>query len=437
MKICVLAFGSRGDVQPAVALSARLAGRGHEVRLVAPMNFAKLAAGRGFDFVALPLDMTEELQSEADILFSGGGNPLAFIRWSIKFWRKAIGIVSPSVLEAGEGVELVVGAGLMDTLGGMLAERLGVPCVYAWWVPMLAARDFFFDTIENPLPRLPGWLNRGVFQTYDSVLWLATRGALSRAREDFALGRAGLTPPLQAALARGETLLLAYSDELLPRSREWPANVETTGWWTLPDGLGWTPPPELARFLAEGREPIYVGFGSMTFKDHDETFRAVLGALDKTGARAIVAAGWGGLQRDDLPASVFALDEAPHDWLFDRVAAIVHHGGAGTTGAAVRAGKPSIVTPFIVDQFAWARTLCARGIAPEPLPHRKLTADALAAAITTALGDADMRRRAAKIGERVRAEDGVGRAVAVIERVGTQSERRARLSRSSLSSISP
>jgi len=302
---------------------------------------------------------------------------------------------------------------------------------------MLAARDFLFNTTENPLPRLPGWLNRGGVQTYESALWLATRGALSRARKDFGLGRAGLTPPLRAAVARGETLLLAYSDELLPRSREWPANVETTGWWTLPDGLGWTPPPELARFLAEGREPIYVGFGSMTFKDRDETFRAVLGALDKTGARAIVAAGWGGLQREDLPASVFALDEAPHDWLFARVAAIVHHGGAGTTGAAVRAGKPSIVTPFLVDQFAWAHTLYARGIAPEPLPHRKLTADALAAAITTALGDADMRRRAAKIGERVRAEDGVGRAVAVIERVGTQSERRARLSRSSLSSISP
>ena len=118
----------------------------------------------------------------------------------------------------------------MDVLGGMLAERLGVPCVYAWWVPMLAARDFLFNTTENPLPRLPGWLNRGGVQTYKSVLWLATRGALSRAREDFGVGRAGLTPPLRAAVARGETLLLAYSDELLPRSREWPANVETTGW---------------------------------------------------------------------------------------------------------------------------------------------------------------------------------------------------------------
>ena len=162
MKICVLAFGSRGDVRPAVALSARLAGRGHEVRLVAPMNFAKLAAGRGFDFVASPLDMTEELRSEVDILFSARLQPLAFIRWSIKFWRKAIGIVSPSVLKAGEDAELVVGTGLMDMLGGMLAERLGVPCVYAWWVPMLAARDFFFTTTENPMPRLPGWLNRRV-----------------------------------------------------------------------------------------------------------------------------------------------------------------------------------------------------------------------------------------------------------------------------------
>ena len=110
--------------------------------------------------------MTDELQSEFDILFSSRLQPLALIRWSIKFWRKAIGIVSPSVLKAGEGAELVVGTGSMDMLGGMLAERLGVPCVYAWWLPMLAARDFLFNTTENPLPRLPGWLNRGGVQTY-------------------------------------------------------------------------------------------------------------------------------------------------------------------------------------------------------------------------------------------------------------------------------
>ena len=168
MKICVLALGSRGDVQPAVALSARLAERGHEVRLVAPLNFAKLAAGRSFDFVALPLDMTDELQSEFDILFSSRLQPLALIRWSINFWARHWSR-SPYVLKAGEGAELVVGTGSMDMLGGMLAERLGVPCVYAWWLPMLAARDFLFNTTENPLPRLPGRLNRGGVQTYQSV----------------------------------------------------------------------------------------------------------------------------------------------------------------------------------------------------------------------------------------------------------------------------
>src|SRR5208283_3722007 len=115
---------------------------------------------------------------------------------------------------------------------------------------------------------------------------------------------------------------------------------------------------------------------SMAFLDREATLEAVVGALEKTGVRAIVSAGWGGLTPDRLPSCVFALDEAPHDWLFPRMAAIVHHGGAGTTGATLRAGKPSVVTPFIVDQFPWARLLYARGLAPAPLPHRALTADA-------------------------------------------------------------
>jgi sterol 3beta-glucosyltransferase len=203
---------------------------------------------------------------------------------------------------------------------------------------------------------------------------------------------------------------------LLPRSREWPANVETTGWWFLDDGVNWTPPPELDRFLADGPPPVYVGFGSMALFDRDASLDTVLRALEQAGARAVVSAGWGGLARAHRPPSVYALDEAPHDWLFPRMAAIVHHGGAGTTGAALRAGKPSVVTPFITDQHAWARLLFARGLAPAPLPHRLLTADALASAIRTALSDAAMRERAAAIGATVRAENGLARAVAAIER---------------------
>jgi sterol 3beta-glucosyltransferase len=266
-----------------------------------------------------------------------------------------------------------------------------------------------------------------MFLAYEEAMWLVTRRVLRPTRELYGLPALRYTPSLRRAVARGETLLLAYSEALLPRSREWPANAIVTGWWFLDDGARWSLPSELERFIAEGPTPIYVGFGSMAFRDRDALFDVVLRAVASVGARAVLGSGWGGLARGSLPSSVFAVDEAPHDWLFPRMAAIVHHGGAGTTGAAIRAGKPSVVTPFIADQFAWARLLNARGLAPAPLPHRTVIADALAAEIKTVLHDGAMRERAKTIGATVRAENGLVRAVDAIERAtGGQSGLRSR-----------
>jgi sterol 3beta-glucosyltransferase len=419
MKVCIVASGSRGDVQPTVALAAALAARGHETRLVAPKNFGALAEGRGFAFHPMPIDVAAMASDPVhDILVSGRGSPLAFIRWSREWWRAMVYPIACAILEGGESAECVVATGIADTLGGMLAERLGAPCIHAWWAPMFPARDFLFDTAETPLPHLPGWVNRAAVLAFEQAVWIAMRGSYRASHALYGLSPPGWTPPLRKAVARGEPLLLAYSGALLPRSREWPANVEPTGWWFLDAGANWTPPAALERFLADGPPPVYVGFGSMLFADRAVTVAATLGALERVGARAIISAGWGGLTREDLPSTVFALEEAPHDWLFPRMAAIVHHGGAGTTGATLRAGKPSVVTPFIVDQFAWGRLLAGHGLAPAPLPHRTLTTEALAAALTQALSDVDMRAKAAKTGERVRAEDGLAHAVAVIERAG-------------------
>jgi UDP:flavonoid glycosyltransferase YjiC (YdhE family) len=418
MKVAVLAYGSRGDVQPAVALASALAARGHAASLIAPSNFGALAAGRGVDFRPLPIDTAEGMHdAENERLFAEGGDPFAFLRWLNQAGRK-IGALAPTALASAKGAELIVPTGLMDSLGGMLAERLRAPCVYAWWQPMLAARDFLFSAGETAPPRFPGWGNRAMFLAYEQAMWLIARRGLRSARELYELPAAPFQPPLRRAVARGATLLLAYSAAPLARSRDWPANVEVTGSWFLDDGARWTPPPGLERFLADGAAPVYVGFGSMSLRDADALLDAILGALARVCARAIVSAGWGGLGGAALPPAVFALDEAPHDWLFPRMAAIVHHGGAGTTGAALRAGKPSVVTPFIADQFAWARLLAARGLAPPPLPRRALTAERLAVAIGAALNDSAMRQRAAAIGATVRAEDGLARAVAAIERCG-------------------
>jgi sterol 3beta-glucosyltransferase len=270
VKIAVLASGSRGDVQPAVAVSAALAARGHATRLVAPENFAALTAGRGADFHPLPFDSLKEINNpENKKFFLDGANLSALLRWMEQAGRKVVHASAPAALEGARGADLIVGAGLMEPLGATLAERFQVPCVHAWWTPMLAARDFLFTSAETAPPRLPGWVNRTVFVAFDQALWLTMRRVLRPARELYELPAAPFKPPLRCAVARGETLLLAYSEALLPRSREWPANVERTGCW----------------FLADSPTPIFVGFGSMAFRDRDASLDAVLRALARVGAR--------------------------------------------------------------------------------------------------------------------------------------------------------
>jgi len=419
MKIGILAMGSRGDIQPAAALAARLAARGHQARLVAPKDFEPLGAGRGFAFVGLPFDASQQLRApEAEILFSGGGSLVEFIRWSVRAARKWVDLVAPAVMQAGEGLDVVVATGFTDVYGGMIGEAQKIPVIHAYWAPMLAAADFSFATFERAPPKMPGFVNRAMYHVFEQAMWLGLRPVLKEARTRAGLPPAGWTPASRAALRRGEPVLLGYSAHVLPPSREWPANVETTGWWRLDAAADWSAPPALVAFLAAGPPPVYVGFGSMAFRDPQGTLEAAMAAVAKAGARAVISAGWGGLAGRVSPAHVFAIDEAPHDWLFPRMAAIVHHGGAGTTGEALRSGKPSVVTPFIVDQFPWARLLQAQGVAPAPIPHRLLTAENLGAALATALGDKTMRARAEALGAKLRAEDGVGRAAEAIERAG-------------------
>ena len=170
-------------------------------------------------------------------------------------------------------------------------------------------------------------------------------------------------------------------------------------------------------FLQGGSPPVYVGFGSMSNRKPEETADLVLQALARTQQRAIILSGWSGLHKADLPGSVFMLDSIPFSWLFPRVAAIVHHGGAGTTAAGLRAGVPSVVIPFFGDQPFWGQRIAELGVGPAPIPRRKLTVERLAQAIQKAVTDQAMRQRAANLGSKIQAEDGIARAVAVVQHI--------------------
>jgi sterol 3beta-glucosyltransferase len=190
-----------------------------------------------------------------------------------------------------------------------------------------------------------------------------------------------------------------------------------TGYWFLDPAEDWMPAPALVDFLAAGPPPVYVGFGSMSSRKPEETTALILGALARTGQRGIIHAGWGGMQRADLPDSVLMIDGVPFSWLFPRVAVVVHHGGAGTTSAGLRAGVPAVVVPFFGDQPYWGQRVADLGVGPAPIPRKKLTAERLAQAIQVAVTDHAMRQRAAELGTKIRAEDGVACAVAVVEQM--------------------
>jgi sterol 3beta-glucosyltransferase len=190
-----------------------------------------------------------------------------------------------------------------------------------------------------------------------------------------------------------------------------------TGYWFLDEAVDWTPPAALTNFLGSGAPPVYIGFGSMGSCKPAETTDLVLESLARTEQRAILQSGWGGLKKTNLPETVFMVDSISHSWLFPRMAAVVHHGGAGTTAAGIRAGVPSIVIPFFGDQLFWGQRVEALGVGTAPIPRKQLTAELLAQAIHRVVTDRVMRQRAANLGAKIQAEDGIANAVRAIESI--------------------
>jgi len=222
--------------------------------------------------------------------------------------------------------------------------------------------------------------------------------------------------PFPDMFRRKVPVVHGYSPTLLPKPKDWSAALFVPGFWFLDGDDSDTPPPALVNFLASGPPPVYVGFGSMTGNDPERLTRVTLEALRLSGQRAVLLSGWAGLAAGDLPPNVLRLDSAPHGWLFPRMAAIVHHGGVGTTHEALRAGRPQVIVPFFGDQPFWADRVYALGVSPPPLHQEALTAEGLAAAIGAALTEVTLRQRAAAVGAQVCAEQGVAGAVAVVER---------------------
>jgi sterol 3beta-glucosyltransferase len=417
MRITILAAGSRGDVQPYVALGMGLQQAGHEVRLVASSDFEAFIESRGLGFFSAGVDMRRLLQAEeARATLAAERSTLRGLWQTFREWQPAIERIQECMWQASQEAQAIV----FSTLGMgayHIAERLRLPCCWALTFPM------FGRTRTRPNPLLPALPLGGGYNLLTHIFverfWQQLVGraynSWRQAQLDLPLIPLRRWPYTQLH-GQPVPLLYSYSPAVVPRPPDWSEHAHVTGYWFLDHSPDWRPPADLLGFLESGPPPVYVGFGSMNTRDPEGTSRIVLDALKRSGQRGVIAMGWGGLSQLALPDQVLVVESVPHDWLFPRMAAVVHHGGAGTTGAGLRSGVPTIVIPFAGDQPFWARRVKALGVGPDPIPRSHLTADRLADAISVAVMSEPIRRRAARLGQIIRAEDGVGNAVRVLDR---------------------
>lgn len=420
MRILLLSLGTRGDIQPFVALGQALQQVGHDVAVCTSSSFASWIQGHGLGYASMSNDVIDLVNSEAGrraLEQSGGvlGLPRRMAEASRRFksiFRRALA----EEWEAAQGAQALIYS--PQAVGGYhIAEALGIRALMAdplpTWVPTRA-----FPHIVAPAPGLGSWYNRLTHRLIGVVPRLLFGSVVNQWRKETLKlpPRSLFASDLVRADGRPVPVLLGFSPHVVSPPPDWPQSVRVTGYWFLDEGQTWQPPADLQAFLAAGPPPVFVGFGSMAGGNPTGTARVVLDALAQAGQRGLIVTGWGGLRVPDPPQDVHVTEFVPYDWLLPHVAAVVHHGGAGTTAAGLRAGKPSVICPFVADQPFWGHRVQALGVGPRPIPQRKLTAGKLAEAIRQAVTDARMQRRADELGAQIRAENGVAKAVDLIEK---------------------
>lgn len=409
MRVTLVSYGTIGDCIPLVALGARLQAAGHHAVMVAEGHAHDLAERHGLEFHALAGDIT-------DLMHPGAAMALTleagrFTRTSLRAdWRDDRAWLE-TIMAAASGSDVLVGMPMASYHALSVAGEVGAVPVVAELQPLAPTRAF--PPVGIGEVHAPAWLNKPLGRCVDAAGWALVARPVTRARRGLGLPRVG-NP------TRGVQRIGAWSPTFIPRPADWPPRISVTGVWRLPP-QEWQPDADLQDFLDAGDPPVYVGFGSMpAFSGTQPLLDALSQGL--AGRRVVLSGSaartWPGLGSPD----VFTAGTVPHEWLFPRCAAVVHHCGAGTSHAALLAGTPSLPLPLMLDQPFWAERLWTLGVASRPLDRRSLTPDAVRAALQ-AVETPNVGERSREVAEAVGAEDGTGAAVAALEQSVTRSGR--------------
>jgi sterol 3beta-glucosyltransferase len=415
MQITIFTLGSHGDIRPYVPLSLGLQRAGYTIRFASFNAYRTFIESHELEFFSISGDPLSTMNSQAgQAWMRSGRNVLATSR----NMRRAL--INGSLmdqfndaLKACHGSDAVIYS-FMGAAAYHAAEKLGIPSIFALLQPFTRSRKM--PSIAFPELPLGGRYNLLTHWIGEQAIWQIARSPIDRWRLE-ALGLPALPwyGPFNLLYEQEKPYLYGFSPSVVPRPPDWPDWHHISGYWFLDRDPDWKPPEALVRFLDSGPKPISIGFGSMSGQNAGNLLEIAIDTVKATNQRAVLLGGWAALAPPDLPDTMFMIDAVPHNWLFPRMAAIVHHGGAGTTAAGLRAGVPSILVPFFADQPFWGRRVHALGVGPKPLQRKSLSTKNLAEAITNAVEDETMHRNAVSIGERIRAENGVENAIDFIQ----------------------
>ncbi|HVT66184.1 MAG TPA: glycosyltransferase [Trebonia sp.] len=417
MRVLMTGVGSRGDVAPLAGLGTALRAAGHDVSIAAYGNFQDLVTRRGLGFRLVPGDPERLGASDKGQKWQeGGGGPLSSIRF-LRLIAAHMREVNAAILEAArQDTDLLLAAGMGMFGGYRIADGLGLPSVGLGLQPLHPTREFLPAALTTR--SLGPWGNRALARAMMPAGIGATDQSSKPMWAEAGMPGYGGREMLRRQDAARWPFFYGYSPAVVPRPADWREGIEVPGYWWPPAAAEWTPPPELERFLAAGPPPVFVGFGSRNPADAGRLTGIVAAARRQAGVRMVIQAGWANLgaelREDD---DVIVIGEAPHEWLFPKMAAVVHHAGAGTTGAGLRAGVPTVSVPMITDQPFWARRINALGAGPAAVPYKKLGAEALGAAIKDAVTRESYRERAQAISQRLAREDGTLPVIRAVNRL--------------------
>ncbi|KAJ1305985.1 hypothetical protein OPQ81_010700 [Rhizoctonia solani] len=408
-----LTIGSRGDVQPYIALARGLMAEGHRVTIVTHEEYKEWCEGWGVAHR------------------TAGGDPGALMKLSVEnrmfspqFFKEGLtnfrdwldDLLLDSWKQCQDADVLIQSPSAMA--GAHIAEALKIPFFHAFTMPWTRTNDYPHAFMTPPV-EIPGSFNYSTYVVFDNVFWQATSSQINRWRRK----HLGLPNTDMVHLAQNKVpFIYNFSPAVVPKPLDWKDPITISGYWFLDDAdLNWKPSQELIEFMNKAREDskplVYIGFGSIVVPNPKAMTRSIVKAVLKSDVRAILSKGWSARMSKEtgpeveLPPEIFSVEKIPHDWLFPKVDAALHHGGAGTTGASLRAGIPTLIKPWFGDQFFWATRVMKLGAG---LRVSSLSSSDLADSLKRAVSDRVMKEKAAAVGEKIRSENGVANAIRAI-----------------------